>query len=100
MPCYRLHNRTVWASQNPRHYPCYTHITGIEWDTEEVWESVCYVAEKAYDARDIAGLFFDGMTIEVLNHYNVPLPVIFLVGGAILGIVLIHRKKKTTRKDE
>ncbi len=57
------------------------------------WESVTYIAEKAYDARDLGGLAFDGATLIVMRH-AVPVPVLFLLGGVMLGIYLRHLKKR------
>ncbi len=96
MEPYRLHNgHFVYSCNEPEKYHfCHSY----RFDYESTWESVSYVAEKAYDARDIVGLFFDGATIAVLNHYDVPVPVIALIGGALLGIVLIRKSHKEKRE--
>ncbi len=91
---HKLHNgHLVYTCNEPSQY----HMD-FRLDFEACWESVSYVAEKAYDARDVAGLFFDGVTIVVLNHYDVPVPVIFLVGGILLGAVMLHKSKKERKE--
>ncbi len=94
MEPHKLHNgHLVYTCNEPSRYHFEYRL-----DYEAVWESVSYVAEKAYDARDIAGLFFDGVTVAVLNHYDVPVPVLFLVGGTILGMWLLHVSHKQKKE--
>lgn len=71
------------------------HERGAHIDTEKeslsTWEKITFVAEKAYDSRDIGGLFFDGSVIVLLRH-TVSVPVLFLIGGIMLGLWMLRIK--------
>ncbi len=73
-----------------------TTIAEVHEETADIWESVTYVAEKAVDAKDIGGLLFDGMTIVVLRH-EVPLPLLFLIAGLMLGLWMLRVQHRLNR---
>ncbi len=93
--CKLKNGHVVYCTADDVHkYPAFRQNVTLRIDVETTWESIVYVAGLAYDARDVAGLFFDGVTVAVLNHYDVPLPAVALIGGIIMGIVVLHKHHK------
>ncbi len=97
MEPHRLHNgHYIYATNPEKCHFCHE----FRLDYESCWESVSYVAEKAYDARDIGGLFFDGMTVAIMRHFEVAVPIICLVAGGFLGLFLLVIAHKKGQKNE
>ncbi len=69
-------------------------------DYESAWETVEYVADKAYDFKDIGTLFADGISVSIMKHYDVPIGVIYLIAGIIFGLWLFHVSHKSSEKRE
>ncbi len=81
-------------------YPALHTRFEFSWDVEKTWESVSYVAEKAYDFKDVGTLFVDGVSVSIMRHYDVPVGIIWLVGGLIFGLWLLHLTHKKEQKQE
>ena len=82
----------LYCTNDPKNYPALRKECGFsfKFDIEATWESVSYVCEKAYDFKDIGTLFMDGVTVGIMKHWDVPAGVIWLVGGLIFGMFLLH----------
>ncbi len=71
-------------------YPALHERFTFRMDVEATWESISYVAEKAYDFKDVWTLFVDGGSMLALWRLHVAFGVIALAGGLVFGIWLLH----------